>query len=125
MCLGRVIKILEPSDPKVRIGYKVFRMVKGNIYPQFYGDKKLQKKRWLKATEKILITDITNEKYSSGFHIFTQFIQAREWANCCCSKEILVVRRVKYKNTFCFGIQEWREVAVAKNILIDREVYGD
>lgn len=118
MCL-----ITVETRGNFNIGYKIFDISNdGLLYFPWYHPKKLNSLRinkWIHDKSKGLLNKygLANNKYRTGFHIFTTEHDAKEFASRNDVSNAKVIRKVYYKNIVAIGSQV-EQVVVARSIKI-------
>jgi len=104
MCLD-VIHKRKPNP--VSKGYKIFRRVRGKLYPMYVrsrGDYPLR--RWIKSSDqKIRHADYCAkiDDYKPGFHIYVNKEDAKELMRIYDNK-VLCIKRVEYRKAYLSGL---------------------
>ena len=125
MCLD-VINVNTPEDnTKTGFGWKVFfKTVSNKLIPpikyktiEHQFDEK-DTKTWVTSGEELNIYDTKYEnKYKSGFHVFTDFIHALNFRGNMDPQAYPIVK-VEYRNVHAVGVQNGGCVVVAEEIRI-------
>ena len=127
MCLD-VIHKRKPNP--VGKGYKIFRRVRGKLYPMYVrsrGDYPLR--RWIKSSDqKIRHADYCAkiDDYKPGFHIYVNKEDAKELMRIYDNK-VLCIKRVEYRKAYLssgilneFWVDMTSEVIVAEEMRIQK-----
>jgi hypothetical protein len=121
MCLDTITKAYSKTNKSEGYGWKVITEMEGNHYcynPIMWG--RIFYNRWMKADTDTLIESHKYAKqqvsYQSGFHIFKNQEDAQNhWLSQSMNRK---VKKVKYKNIICSGIQDGIEVLVVKKVMM-------
>jgi len=123
MCLD-VIHKRKPNP--VGKGYKIFRRVRGKLYPMYVrsrGDYPLR--RWIKSSDqKIRHADYCAEisKYHPGFHIYANKEEAEEFFHWLGDEKSYCLKRVEYQGAHTSGTLDEFWVDMTSEVIVAEEM---
>jgi len=121
MCLD-VIHKRKPNP--VGKGYKIFRHVRGKLYPMYVRTRgHFLLRRWIKnSDQKIRHTNYCSKihEYQPGFHIYVNKSDAKELFDLLEDKESYCIKRVEYRKAYISGtVWDWIANINAKTIVAE------
>jgi len=126
MCLDKLCKKSElcknaRNHIGSKMGWKVFEIDKNNnklnnvhFFKNIY---KINK--WYKNNPITLNCYYNNDTYISGFHIYLNYNDAIRMRDRLYYYRRFIIKKVKYKNIICLGLQEDMPIVVAESMLIN------
>jgi len=110
MCLSKVTQ--TENLPKEGFGWKVFEIIEGKLWPEYFGTGPYKPNHWYKASEKARsckIKTFFGYCYPAGFHVFLKKKDAKQWHEISKKtwgwQKITVVKKIKFRKPIVRGLQ--------------------